>query len=139
MADALTKQREKRETKYNEHMVRWQYAQKVLQGLAACLADTQLPRWSFTPNGEEIVVLYQQSSTGSKDRVGVWYVDDQYRLTFGEETTEWITQESWRRVIEEAVVITANVILDRETQLLTHEPARITHEANGQRQPDLAS
>ena len=141
LADALATQRQKRELEYKELMFQWQLAQKVLQALGERLAATQLPRWYFIPNGEEIVVVHQSSSTGSKERVGAWYVDDQYRLTFGEEKTEWITRESWRRVIDKAVVITADVILDRETQLISHEPAQAGRTGNGhsQWQPQKAS
>ena len=140
LADALTTQRQKRELEYKELMFQWQLAQKVLQALGERLAATQLPRWYFVPNGEEIVVVHQPSSTGAKERVGTWYVDEQYRLSFGEEKTEWITRESWRRVIDKAVVITADLILDRETQLIPHEPALIarTGKEHSQWQPEKA-
>jgi hypothetical protein len=141
LADALTTQRQKRELEYKELMFQWQLAQNVLQALGERLAATQLPRWYFIPNGEEIAVVHQPSSTATKERIGAWYVDEQYRLTFGEEKTEWITKESWRRVIDKAVVMTADVILDRETQLIGAEPALLARTGNEQSQwqPSKAS
>jgi hypothetical protein len=141
LADALTTQRQKRELEYKELTFQWQLAQKVLQALGERLAATQLARWYFILNGEEIIIAHQQSSTGIKERVGAWYVDEQYRLTFGEEKTEWITKESWRRVIDKAVVMTADVILDRETQLIPHEAAQAGRTGNGYSpwQPEKAS
>lgn len=127
LADALATERQKRELEYKELIFQWQLAQKALQALGERLAAAQLARWYFIPNGEEIIVAHQPSSNGIRERVGAWCVDDQFRLTFGDEKTEWITNESWKRVIDRAVMITANVILDRETQLIAHGPALVAH------------
>jgi hypothetical protein len=132
LADALATERHKREIEYKELMFQWQLAQKVLQALAERLAASQLARWYFIPNGDEIIVAHQPSSNGIKERVGAWCIDEQFRLTFGEEKTEWITEESWRRVIDKAVMVTASVILDRETRLIAHGPALVAHMAREQ-------
>ena len=141
LTDALTTERQKRELEYKEVMFQWQLAQTVLQALGERLAATQLARWHFIPDGDEIIVVHQQSNTGVKERVGAWYVDEQYRLTFGEEKTEWVTKESWRRVIDRAVAMTAVVILDRETQLIAKGPALMARAGNehSQWQPSKAS
>ena len=137
LTDALATERQKREDEYKEVMFQWLLAQKVLQALGERLAATQLARWHFIPDGEEIAVVHQPSNTDVKERVGAWYVDDQCRLTFGEEKTEWVTKESWRRVIDKAVAMTAVVILDRETQFLAKKPALLARVGNeqSQRQP----
>jgi hypothetical protein len=137
LTDALATERQKREDEYKEVMFQWLLAQKVLQALGERLAATQLARWHFIPEGEEIAVIHQPSNTDLKERVGAWYVDDQCRLTFGEEKTEWVTKESWRRVIDKAVAMTAVVILDRETQFLAKKPALLARVGNEQiqRQP----
>ena len=130
LTEALTTERQKRELEYKEVMFQWLLAQKVLQALRERLAATQLARWHFIRDGEEIAVVHQPSNTGVKERVGAWYVDDQCRLTFGEEKTEWVTKESWKRVIDKAVAMTAVVILDRETQLLAKKPALMARADN---------
>ena len=141
LTEALDTERQKRELEYKEVMFQWLLAQKVLQALGERLAATQLARWHFIPDGEEITVVHQPSNTSVKERIGAWYVDDQCRLTFGEEKTEWVTKESWRRVIDKAVAMTAVVILDRETQFLAKKPALLARADNepSQWQPSEAS
>ena len=41
-------------------------------------------------------------------------MDDQLRLVTGNQMTEWITAESYGRVIEEAIQITAMLMVDAE-------------------------
>jgi hypothetical protein len=141
LTGALTEARQKRQSKYNEFTLQWQLAQGVLQALGERLITADLPRWYFIPNGEEIVIIYHQPGTGSKERVGAWSVDEQFRLSLGDEKTEWITRESWRRVIDKAVVITAEVILDREAQNAPAEPVVVALRENQrvQRPTDNAS
>ncbi len=115
LTDALAAAREKRQSEDNDRTLQTQLARGVLLALGERLASADLPRWHFIPNGEEIVVIYHQPGDGTKQRVGAWSFDAEYRLAFADEKTEWITKESWRRVIDKAVVIMAQVILDRET------------------------
>jgi hypothetical protein len=61
-------------------------------------------------------VIHTKNGAGQRQRVGSWVLDAENRLTFGPEKTEWITTESWARVIDKAVVLTAQVILDHESE-----------------------
>jgi hypothetical protein len=122
---ALTVERQKRQLNSKDETLRRQMGQEVLRALGERLASAALPRWYFIPNGDEIVVVHHQNGTGTRERIGAWFVDEEYRLSFGAETTEWITGESWARVIDKAVVMTAQAILDRETQVIPLDPAVI--------------
>jgi hypothetical protein len=139
LTDALAEARQKRQSKYKELTLRWQMAQEVLRALGERLASADLPRWYFIPNGEEIVVVHHQPG-GTKERVGSWVVDEEYRLSFGDEKTEWISGESWKRVLDKAVMITAEAILDRELQPIPIAPALVTRSDDQRllRQPDNA-
>ena len=141
LTDALIAERQQRQFDYKDRILRRQMAHEVLRGLGERLATADVPRWQFIPNGDEIVVLYHQPGHGTRERVGAWGVDDQFRLSFGEETTEWITSESWTRVIDKAVLLMANVILDRETRVVPFAPAVLVRsgEQRVQHQPDQAS
>ena len=140
LTDALFAERQKRQFEYKDRTLRRQMAHEVLRGLGERLAAADLARWQFIPNGEEIVALYHQPGHGTRERVGAWVVDDQFRLSFGEDTTEWITSESWSRVLDKAVLLMANVILDRETKVVPFAPAVLVRagEQRVQRQPDQA-
>ena len=46
--------------------------------------------------------------------MGTWSVDDEMRLVAGNHMTEWITAESYPRVIDEALQITAMLMVDAE-------------------------
>jgi hypothetical protein len=137
LTDALETAREKRQSEHNERVLQWQLSQGVLQALGERLSSANLPHWYFIPNGEEIVVIYQQPGEG-KLRVGSWTVDAESRLTFGDEKTEWITRESWRRVIDKGVVMTAQVILECETQNAPFEPVVVPLIGNQRLKPDNA-
>jgi hypothetical protein len=63
---------------------------------------------------DEVSVLRVKGAS-TRERVGSWVVDSEMKLVFGPHTTEWITAESWSRVVDEAVEITAKVIVDTET------------------------
>jgi hypothetical protein len=114
LMDALTAEREKRQRNSKEEALRRQMGQEVLRRLGERLTEAPLQRWFFVPNGDEIVVIHNKEGTGTRQRVGAWSLDEENRLAFGSERTEWITPESWSRVIDKAVVITAQVILDHE-------------------------
>jgi hypothetical protein len=121
LTDALEAAREKRQSEHNDKILQWQLAQGVLQALGERLNAANLSRWYFIPSGEEIIVIYQPGD-GTKQRVGTWSVDSEYRLMFGEEKTEWVTKESWRRVIDKAVVAMAEIIAECEAQNAPFEP-----------------
>ena len=55
-------------------------------------------------------------------------MDDQLQLVCGETTTEWITSESYERVIGEALAVTAKLIVDAEmgANKTANESAEIT-------------
>jgi len=122
LTDALVAAREKRQAENNDSILQWQLAQGVLQALGERLNSANLSRWYFVPSGEEIIVIYHQPGDGTKQRVGAWSVDSEYRLMFGDEKTEWVTKESWRRVIDKAVVIMAEIITACEAQNAPFEP-----------------
>jgi hypothetical protein len=125
LADALSEARQKRQVKYQQLTLQWQMAQEVLRAIYEVLTSANLSRWCFVPKGDEIVVLHNRHN-GTKERVGAWSIDEEYRLSFEGEKTEWITTESWQRVIDKAVAMTAEVILDRETQAIPFEAAVAT-------------
>jgi len=114
LTDALTTERQKRQQTWKEAALKRQMGQEVLRRLNECLTGAPLPQWYFIPNGDEIVVVHNRDGNGSRQRVGAWVIDEENRLAFGSERTEWITSESWARVIDKAVMITAQVILDHE-------------------------
>ena len=73
---------------------------------------------------DEVIVLRIINGATARERVGSWVVDQEMKLVFGPHTTEWITAESWSRVVDEAVQITAQVIVDAETR----EPEPSAHQ-----------
>jgi hypothetical protein len=117
LLDALTAERDKRRQSFREEALQRQLSREVLHRLGECLTAAQLPRWYFIPNGDEIVVVHNKDGAGNRHRIGAWTVDEEYRLAFGSERTEWVTPESWARVIDRAVMITAQVILDHDVQV----------------------
>jgi hypothetical protein len=118
LAEALFAERQKRQRDSKDAIARREVGREVLRALAQRLTAEPLPSWFFILNGDEIVVVYTKNGTGTRQRVGAWVVDPELRLVFGQEMTEWITTESWSRVIDEAVTITAQVIVDAETRLV---------------------
>jgi hypothetical protein len=115
LIDALAAERDKRQQNSREEAVRHQMGREVLRRLGERLVAAPLPGWYFLPNGEEIVMIHNKTGAGIRQRVGAWRLDEENRLAFGPETTEWITTESWARVIDKAVVLTAQAILDFES------------------------
>ncbi len=114
LIDALAAEREKRQQSSEELALKRRMGQEVLRQLGERLTAVALPGWYFLSNGDEIVVIHTRDGKNARQRVGAWVIDEENRLSFGPETTEWITGESWARVIDKAVVITAQVILDYE-------------------------
>ena len=141
LADALIAERQERQFIYKEQTLRRQMAHEVLRALSERLTAADLPRWHFTPNGDEVVVLYHPPGTGTRERIGSWTVGQDFLLSFGDETIEWITSESWARVLDKAIMAMARVILDRETRVIPLETALGGRfgDQHLQRQPDKAS
>jgi hypothetical protein len=116
-------------------------AHEVLRALSERLSAADLPRWNFIANGDEVVVLYHPTGTGTRERIGSWTVDRNFLLSFGDETIEWITSESWARVLDKAVTTMAKVILDRESRVIPLDTSLGGRfgDQHLRRQPDRAS
>ena len=110
---ALAIERSKRQRDEADNSTRQQIGRAVLEALADRLNAEPLPGWLFVLDGQEICVFRIQG--GTREQVGTWTVDEEMRLVTGDQMTEWITVESAARVIEEAVQITAMLIVDAET------------------------
>lgn len=116
LGEALSAEREKRRREAADAATRCEVGRAVLRALAQRLTAEPLPTWFFMLSGDEIVVAHTKNGASSRHRVGSWVVDGDMRLMFGEHTTEWITAESCSRVVDEAVRITAQVIVAAETR-----------------------
>lgn len=114
LIDALVAERDKRQQWSKEEAVKRQMGREVLRRLGERLTAAPLQGWYFLQNGEEIAVFHNKNGAGTRQRVGSWILDEENRLAFGPEKTEWITTESWARVIDKAVVHTAQVIVEHE-------------------------
>jgi len=75
--------------------------------------QSHCPDGYFVLDGQEIRVF--RIRPGAREQVGTWTVDDEMRLVAGNQMTEWITAESYARVIDEALQITAMLIVDADT------------------------
>ena len=116
LAEALSVEREKRQREAADAATRNEVGRAVLRALAQRLTAEPVPTWFFMLSGDEIVVAHTRNGASSRHRVGSWVVDREMRLVFGEQATEWITAESCARVVDEAVKITAQVIVDTEVR-----------------------
>ena len=113
LKEALAAERAKRQRNEADNSTRRQIGQAVLEALAQRLHAEPIPGWVFVLDDQEIRVFRIQG--GTREQVGTWAVDEEMRLVTGDHMTEWITAESWARVIDEAVQITAMLIADAET------------------------
>lgn len=131
LAEALVAQREQKRRETEEAATRREVGRAVLQALAQRLNAEPLPAWFFISKGDEILVAHIRTGATSRQHVGSWVVTDDLRLVFDDESTEWITAESWARVVDEAVKITARFIVDTEsrTQVVTRELAQLPQRA----------
>jgi hypothetical protein len=114
LAEALAAEREKRQRDAKDAATRREVGRAVLRALAQRLTAEPIPTWFFILSGDEIIVAHTKNGAASRQHVGSWVVDEEMRLVFGQDTTEWITAESCARVVDEAVQITAEFILDAE-------------------------
>ena len=108
LTEALAAERAKR----TDTSTRQQIGRAVLEALADRLNAEPLPGWVFVLAGQKIHLL--RIRAGGREQVGTWAVDEEMRLVAGDQMTEWITAESYSRVIDEALHITARLIVDAE-------------------------
>jgi hypothetical protein len=114
LAEALSAEREKRQREAKDSATKREVGRAVLRALAQRLTAEPIPTWFFILSGDAIIVAHTKNGAASRQHVGSWVVDDEMRLVFGQQMTEWITAESCARVVDEAVQITAEFILDAE-------------------------
>ena len=112
LSDALAAEREKRRNLEEDGLARKQVARAVLSSLADKLNATPVSGWAFALEDQAIRMFH--TVDGARRKVGTWTMDDQLQLVCGETTTEWITSESYERVIGEALAVTAKLIVDAE-------------------------
>ena len=116
LAEALTSEREKRRREAEDAATRREVGRAVLQAVAHRLNAEPLTGWSFISRGDEIIVARASGAAGTRQHVATWIVDQEMRLVLDQEMTEWITLESYQRVVDEAVRITARFIIDEEAR-----------------------
>jgi hypothetical protein len=113
LMEALTAERAKRNQNAADRSTRQQIGLAVLEALAHKLNAEPIPGWAFVLEGQQIRIA--RITQGARVQVATWTVDDNMRLMSGEQMTEWISAESYGRVIDEAIEITAKLIVEAET------------------------
>ena len=116
LTEALAAERARRQQYNADSSTRQQIGRAVLEALADRLNAEPVPGWVFVLAGQEIHLL--RIRAGGREQVGTWSVNDEMRLVAGNQMTEWITAESYARVIDEALQITAEVIVEAETAVV---------------------
>ena len=111
--EALAEERANRQRAKADSATRQQIARTVLEALAERLNAEPIPGWAFVLDDQTIRVF--RIYGGPREQVGTWTVDEKLRLVTGERMTEWITAESYSRVIDEALEITALLMVGAET------------------------
>ena len=114
LKEALETERERRKRETEETATQREVGRAILKVLTQRLTADSAPNWHFML-GDDAVSVLRIKGANARERVGSWVVDQEMRLVFGPHTTEWITAESWSRAVDEAVKITAKVIVDAET------------------------
>src|SRR5262245_58760281 len=89
LAEALATEREKRQREAKDAATRREVGRAVLRALAQRLTAEPIPTWFFILSGDEIIVAHTKNGAASRQHVGSWVVDEEMRLVFGQETTEW--------------------------------------------------
>jgi hypothetical protein len=112
--EALETERERKKRETEETATLREAGRAILKVLTQRLTADPVPNWHFML-GDDAVSVLRIKGANARERVGSWVVDQEMRLVFGPHTTEWITAESWSRVVDEAVRITAKVLVDAET------------------------
>ena len=103
LTEALAAERARRQQREADTSTRQQIGRAVLEALADRLNAEPLPGWVFVLAGQEIHLL--RIRFGGREQIGTWRVDDEMRLVAGHQMTEWITAESYARVIEDTIDI----------------------------------
>ena len=111
LTEALAAERAKRQQHNADTSTRQQIGRAVLEALAERLNAEPLRGWVFVL-ADQIHIL--RLRVGGREQIGTWSVDDKMRLVAGNQMTEWITAESYARVVNEALQITAKIIVDSE-------------------------
>jgi hypothetical protein len=126
LKEALETERERRKRETEETATQREAGRAILQALTQRLTADPVLSWHFMLSDDAVSVL-RIKGANARERVGSWVVDQEMRLVFGPHITEWITAESWSRVVDEAVQITAKVIVDAETLEVGATQLRIAH------------
>jgi hypothetical protein len=126
LKEALETERERRKRETEETATQREVGRVILQALTQRLTADSVPNWHFMLSDDAVSVL-RMIGANARERVGSWVVDQEMRLVFGPHTTEWITAESWSRVVDEAVQITAKINVDAETPEVGAPQLRIAH------------
>ena len=111
--EALAAERAKRQQDAANALTREEIGRAMLGTLAQKLNVEPIPGWVFVL--EDQIIRMFRSQHGTRQQVATWTLDQQMRLQSGEHLTEWVTSESYQRVIDQAVKLTAKVIVDAET------------------------
>ena len=69
--------------------------------------------------GDQLRIYFGQP--GSLREIAAWELDDHLRLALPDDTTEWVTAESLTRVLDQAVRMTAKLIVDIEEAGSRHD------------------
>jgi hypothetical protein len=112
LTEALAAERSKRQQDAADTSTMRHVARTVLEALAERLNAEPIPGWTFLLEGEQIRM--SRVSQASRQQVGTWTMSSKMQLVCQEATTEWVTSESYGRVIDEAVGLTAKLIVDTE-------------------------
>lgn len=126
LKEALETERERRKRETEETARQREVERVILQALTERLTADPVPNWHFML-GDNAVSVLRIKGANARERVGSWVIDQEMKLVFGPHTTEWITAESWSRVVDEAVKITAKAIVDAETPEVEAPQLRIAH------------
>ena len=126
LKEALETERERKKRETEETATQREVGRAILETLAQRLTTDPVPYWHFMLSDDAVSVL-RIKGANARERVGSWIVDQEMKLAFGPHTTEWITAESWSRVVDEAVHITAKVIAAAETPEVEGPQLRVAH------------
>lgn len=113
LMEALAAERAKRQQDAAVASTKEEIGRAVLGALAQKLNAEPIPGWLFVL--EDQIIRMFRSQRGTRQQVGTWTLDQHMRLQSGEHLTEWVTSESYQRVIDQAVKLTAKIIVDAET------------------------
>lgn len=112
LTEALAAERARRQQEAADTATRQMVGRTVLEALEQKLNAEPVPGWAFFLEGQQLRIA--RTTEGARHQVGAWTVDENMRLVCGEQMTGWITSESYARVIDEAVGITAQLIVGTE-------------------------